>query len=153
MLIIIIELVFAVSIARTVAILHGTHVPEVNVYADIYKQRDCFSPLILYTKWLLFRQPDAILQDYCSRTSVLHSSQCSDWPLVLGAHSRLCHVPNIRVWSGIDFGIKHSCYTDLNKLKLPEPGALLLGPMVRILCYSAGGLEFEPYSRRVFPTI
>ena len=35
-------------------------------------------------------------------------------------HSRLCHVPNVRARQSI----KHSCYTDLNKLKLREPGVL-----------------------------
>ena len=41
--------------------------------------------------------------------------------------------PTLGLGFDIDFGIKHSYYTDLNKLKLPESGVLQLGPMGRIL--------------------
>ena len=52
--------------------------------------------IIKVTKWLLFWQPDALLQDYCSGTLCFalgsEPRPALPRPQELGAHNRLCHV-------------------------------------------------------------
>ena len=53
--------------------------------------------ILFKIKWLLFRQPDALLQDYCSGTLCFALGSeprlALPRPQGLGAHNRLCHVP------------------------------------------------------------